>query len=468
MRVRRTFTLSLFAVVLAAPLVPLGLTAQGATIDAPGVSRLSGGDRYATSVAISKSTFAKPAGVFLAAGTNFPDALSAGPAAAKSGAPVLLTAPTSLPAATASELRRTQPATVYVLGGTASVSNAVATAAGNYAGKVIRLGGDNRYETSVAVSRRFWSTSNVVYLATGAGYADALSGGPLAAKNGAPVLLSASKTLPAVINTELRRLKPTKVVLLGGTASLSTAVQTALQKALPGTTVSRLAGRDRFATSAAVVAAGWDTSARAFYANGLNFPDALSGVPVAATNDAPLLLTTKTCMPASINAISKRLSPATQVLLGGPGVLAQNVASTLCAATPPPLSTTAKYRAAVLNLTNVARVKAGCSELKYDGALTKAAQEHTDKMAKTGTLSHRLNGEDPLGTRITKAGYVWSTVGENVASGYPSPKDVVDGWLTSPSHRANILNCAFKDLGVGVKKDSSSQLWWTQDFGRKF
>lgn len=73
------------------------------------------------------------------------------------------------------------------------------------------------------------------------------------------------------------------------------------------------------------------------------------------------------------------------------------------------------------------------------------------------------DGSDP-GDRVTAAGYRWSTYGENIAKGQSSPASVMDSWMNSPGHRANIVNCAFKEIGVG-KQDSSGGPVWTQVFG---
>lgn len=147
-------------------------------------------------------------------------------------------------------------------------------------------------------------------------------------------------------------------------------------------------------------------------------------------------------------------------------LLAVLIALTLIS--PPPASAWTTTQTNVLNATNDARVKAGCAKLTLNVYLNKAAQTHTDKMAAAKTLSHRLSGESSLGTRITRAGYTnWTMLAENIARGYTSSSSVVAAWMKSSGHRANILNCKYKHLGVGVKKDSNGVYYWTQDFGRK-
>ncbi|MFE6826218.1 CAP domain-containing protein [Streptomyces sp. NPDC057690] len=118
--------------------------------------------------------------------------------------------------------------------------------------------------------------------------------------------------------------------------------------------------------------------------------------------------------------------------------------------------------ARIVQLVNAERSKVGCSPVALNAVLTKAAQAHSQDMAAQQNMSHTgSDGSDP-GARITRAGYVWSTYGENVAYGYTTPEQVMSGWMSSPGHKANILNCAFKEIGVGLAQPGS---YWTQDFG---
>ncbi|MFE5633064.1 CAP domain-containing protein [Streptomyces sp. NPDC056543] len=119
--------------------------------------------------------------------------------------------------------------------------------------------------------------------------------------------------------------------------------------------------------------------------------------------------------------------------------------------------------AEVVRLVNVERAAAGCKALTVDADLTEAAQEYTDDMAATGNFSHTgTDGSQPQ-DRIEAAGYTWSRSGENIAKGQADAAAVMDAWMHSPGHRANILNCGFTEIGVGVSTDGGP--WWTQDFG---
>ncbi|MET7391746.1 sigma-70 family RNA polymerase sigma factor [Streptomyces sp. NPDC005529] len=120
----------------------------------------------------------------------------------------------------------------------------------------------------------------------------------------------------------------------------------------------------------------------------------------------------------------------------------------------------------VISLVNKERAAAGCGALTSNSLLATAAKNHSDDMAQRGFFEHvNPDGKDP-GDRITAAGYKWSTYGENIALGQKTAAAVMDAWMNSPGHRANILNCSFKEIGVGVHTGAGGP-WWTQDFGAR-
>ncbi|MFI1248749.1 sigma-70 family RNA polymerase sigma factor [Streptomyces anulatus] len=120
----------------------------------------------------------------------------------------------------------------------------------------------------------------------------------------------------------------------------------------------------------------------------------------------------------------------------------------------------------VTELVNTERAKEGCGPVTVNDQLNTAAQRHSADMEAKDYFSHTSqDGRDP-GDRITAAGYQWSTYGENIAKGQRTPADVMRSWMDSPGHRANILNCSFKEIGVG-KQDSGGGPVWTQVFGAR-
>jgi uncharacterized protein YkwD len=121
--------------------------------------------------------------------------------------------------------------------------------------------------------------------------------------------------------------------------------------------------------------------------------------------------------------------------------------------------------AEVVVLVNQERTRAGCGALSADSRLNSAAQAHSADMARRGYFDHNTpEGVTPF-QRMTAAGYNWSAAGENIAEGYTSPASVMQAWMNSPDHRANILNCGFRNIGVGLAYNGSGTSFWTQDFG---
>ena len=279
-------------------------------------SRLAGGDRYATSVAASQASFdAGVPVVVLASGLSFADALSAGPAAAALGGPLLLTDPNELPDVVAAELDRLDPDRVIVVGGVNAVRESVVAAID---APVERIGGVDRYATAAAVSVVAFPSAETVYIATGSSFADALSGGPLAASDRAPLLLTGRDTIPTSTARELARLSPARVVVLGGTSAVSSTVS-----ALLGDDVERLAGVDRYATAAAIAAAL--NRDKVFIASGLDPADALGGATAVVSAGGALLLTERHSLPDATAAALEAIEPDEVTVIGGTGVVARAV-----------------------------------------------------------------------------------------------------------------------------------------------
>ena len=282
--------------------VPDGIVEHLDSCTPDGVVRIAGSDRYATAAAIAKD-WASADTVFLATGLNFPDALGGGPVAALNNAPILLTQKDSIPAATDTALVRLAPTRIVLLGGTAVISAGVEAALRTRFSEVVRLAGNNRYETAAAVSRwHFTAGSSTVYVATGAGYLDALVAGPLAAAASAPLLLVESNRVPPATAKELQRLGPIKIVLMGSSGVVSDTVKAALSNYASGG-VTRVAGASRYSTAAA--AAELTTGDRVFVVTANDFPDGLAAAP--ATHGAPFVFVSPAEMSAiTANAIAAR------------------------------------------------------------------------------------------------------------------------------------------------------------------
>jgi hypothetical protein len=186
------------------------------------VVRLSGTDRFATAVAVANE-LGDPSTVLLASGINYPDALAAGPAASHSGGVVLLTNGNAMPTATATYLSA-HPGHAYAIGGPAAAADPAASA----------TVGVDRYATAAAVATKFFSAPTVVGFATGSNFPDALAGGSLLAKEGAPLLLATPAGLSTPTATYLTSVRSSVVTaeLFGGDTAISAAASTAITTAL--------------------------------------------------------------------------------------------------------------------------------------------------------------------------------------------------------------------------------------------
>jgi len=281
--------------------------------------RISGADRYATSVAASLATFPGPDTpdvVYLVAGENFPDAIVAGPVAAAAGGGLLLTASRSLPRVVADELRRLDPDRIVVVGGTSAISSSVARAADAIA-PVERIGGADRYATAELLVRSVFSSADTVFVATGASFPDALAAGPAAGSAGAPVLIvrGNGSRLDRTALRLLRDLGTTSVVLVGGTSVVSRGIASQLGSELGSSQVERAAGADRYATARAISESAFGTS----------FADALSISVLAARENLPLYLSLPYCAPSSVRSALGSSAITTRTLVGGPGALSPGV-----------------------------------------------------------------------------------------------------------------------------------------------
>ncbi|MCS5720035.1 cell wall-binding repeat-containing protein [Herbiconiux sp. CPCC 205763] len=191
--------------------------------------RDAGADRYAASLAISASEFPDGAATaFLASGAGFADALTAIPAASREDAPVILIRGDQprLDDATRDELDRLGVSKVVIAGGPASVSTGIEKQLAQlYPGNVTRFGGATRFDVAESLNAAYFPTATTAYVATGANFPDALTGGVLAGVKDAPLVLARTECIPASTWQRLAAWAPSKVTLLGGPNSLSPAMQ---------------------------------------------------------------------------------------------------------------------------------------------------------------------------------------------------------------------------------------------------
>jgi uncharacterized protein YkwD len=118
----------------------------------------------------------------------------------------------------------------------------------------------------------------------------------------------------------------------------------------------------------------------------------------------------------------------------------------------------------VLVLVNQNRRRSGCGNLSLDRRLIDAANEHAADMARKRYFAHESPNGEGAGDRVHEAGYHWKRYGENIARGVDSAYDVVNGWMHSPEHRENILDCSLHQMGIGLAIAGDRTPYWVQDF----
>ncbi len=191
---------------------------------APETLRLGGTDRFHTSRLIAEHAFGSASDALIATGLKFPDALAAGPVAARRDGPVLLVNGGSgaLDAGTAAALERLGVGWVGVVGDETSVSAGIASGLTSARIDVDRYAGADRFATAAQLAREF-GVVETAYLASGTGFPDALAGAAAAGAVGAPLLLSRHGCMPAATRSALIRAEPDAVLVLGGLPTLSPA-----------------------------------------------------------------------------------------------------------------------------------------------------------------------------------------------------------------------------------------------------
>jgi len=179
----------------------------------------------------------------------------------------------------------------------------------------------------------------------------------------------------------------------------------------------------------------------------------------AVETTASTTATTSTAAPTTGATSTTRPTTASTTTTAAPTTPPPTTAATT---TAPPGPGNGPVQQQILNLVNAERARVNCGALTLNGQLNTAAAGHSEDMAANGYFSHTgLDGSQPW-DRARAAGYGSSSIGENIAQGYGSVEAVMNGWMNSSGHRANILNCGYQHLGVGL---SSQGNYWTQLFG---
>lgn len=190
------------------------------------------------------------------------------------------------------------------------------------------IAGADRFETAVKVSKASgFGAGGAVFVVTGEVPADALSAGPAAAKEKAPILLARRDSLPSVTNQEVRRLAPSKIFIVGSEDAVGAGVESSLRSIAPNATVTRIAGDNRQATAQRIAERWFGAVGRVLLVNGWSFPDALTAASAGAEAGIPLLMTAEDRLLDETAQFLQSAHPARTTLLGQTTVLRDNVSS---------------------------------------------------------------------------------------------------------------------------------------------
>jgi putative cell wall-binding protein len=310
-------TRALVTATLAVALLGVTPVPASATTDAD-MTRLQGADRYSTAAAVSRDTWGsqEAQAAVLARGDVFADSLAGTPLAVAKNGPLLLTTPSSLAHSASEEIKRVLPSgrNVYLLGGTAAISDAVARSISNLGYKPVRLGGVDRYATATVISRQITSPSTI-FEATGLSFPSALVAGVAAAKVGGVVVLTADNKMPSATKTYLDQRPDVPRVAVGPEATAA------------DSSARSISGANKYDTSRRLANAFFDSPRVASVASGTVFADALSGGAHAGKRGTPLLLSEPTTVPTPVREYLSSVSPSVShaYLYGGPAALSLDV-----------------------------------------------------------------------------------------------------------------------------------------------
>jgi putative cell wall-binding protein len=319
-------------------LLGLGIILSSALASQTSVSaasnRLWGQNRYETAVAVSQQGWTSSSDyVVLASGEGYADALCAAPLAKKYNAPILLTESGSLDSSTKAEIERLKAKHVIIIGGYGSISQNVESELKSIVGDVTRLGGNDRYETSVIVAKQLGSIDGVV-VTSGSGFADALSIAPIAAEKDMPILLTGKDSLPQVVQDYITQNQANikNSYIVGGTGVISDAAAQEVSK-----NSVRLSGVDRFETNLDVMkyfSSSLDFSniyaVEADGPTGMEFADALSGTALAVKTSSPVILTYQSVPNVMQDFLKSNIKSTSNIIaLGGTAAVPDSIINTL-------------------------------------------------------------------------------------------------------------------------------------------
>lgn len=468
------------------------------------VERLRGTNRYSTAVTIGERIRAQQSfdTVIIAVGDDFPDALAVSPHAARNGFPVLFTRHDSLHSHTKQALLEWDVSNVVIVGGTGAVSQAVADEIASLGIVVERLHGANRYATALVITQYFAGDSNSIVLATGEDFPDALTGGVLAAKLGAPILLSRQDRVFDAGVSYIRTHINEDIYLLGGEGAVSDII---FDRIFPeflfrgiaiGDTKEHVWGvlgePDRKDLSfygfywyiykqdysqyiqvgidegrvvaLATAACYWSSKQDVAFGSSREEVESIYGEPLPHIRKGDTVFYPKyhhfidnsyvyffydIHERDTVTAILTVEKETEQSLHGWFGEPTEELRES--------------FERQMFDLANVARVRYGIEPYEWCDVVAQIARDHSIEMAENNYFNHTsLDGRSPF-DRMRDGGIDYTRAAENISMGYTSSLHSHVGLMNSEGHRRNILGLCER-LGVGVGFNQKGRPYYTQKF----
>jgi uncharacterized protein YkwD/putative cell wall-binding protein len=450
------------------------------------ITRIGGDDRFQTAAKIANYLPSNKA--IVANGRNFPDALAVAPYAAKNGIPIVLTESGRLPTATKTITDKKEK--TILVGGAGVISSSVAAKLPPNT----RYGGANRYDTAKKIIEGLPMKTDRAYVATGANFADALSGSVLAAKDNAPILLVKKDQIPSPMKSLVNSYPAFSI--LGGSNAVASGVE---EELISSTEEFQFQGvhinaSEAFMRSALGNPQRIDESRFSFDWYVYNKDPkkyiqfgVFNGVVVALYSNSDSWVSqsglklglSKTEVEKRMNQIDAEHNQGNdyyedELLIRAyydenngntlSGILLMREDFTI---TNPDVNETElrnSMEKQILDQANALRARHLVAPLQGDSPAQEVARSHSKDMAERNFFSH--DNPDGLSSfqRMDQAGISYSSAGENIAAGQFNAIAAHDAWVNSSGHRKNILSPIFKKLGVGVHFGGEYGVYYTQDF----
>lgn len=303
------------------------------------IQRIQGKNRVATSIAVSKEAYkGKAKKVLLAGHDGQADALTATFVAGQEDAPLLLTYQDRVTDELLQELKRLSPESIVILGGENVVGKNVESQLGKEGFNVKRIEGSSRVQTAINVASDYYdhksgiSKASKVFVIEYNSLVDALAIGPVAARDGIPILIMRKDSVPEELSKYLKEQGITQATIVGGESRISQKGKANLEAL--GMKVGRISGSNRIQTSINICNEYFKTRNSTVIANGHRYTDALIGGYFAAKKNAPIILTDEGRVPDSaLHCISE--VGVKSYVLGGEAVVSGKMFNTVKAKLDP-------------------------------------------------------------------------------------------------------------------------------------